>query len=82
MVDCWKIWLTFCHEFRRALFCSSYCSSSTPQSFFFILENKLIGNDDDATLLSVVSSPGVMCRVAAAESLNWTVDDPIFALLH
>ena len=35
--------------------------------FFFILKNKLIGYADDATLMSVVPSPGV--RVAVAESL-------------
>ena len=34
---------------------------------FFILENKLIGYSDDATLMDVVPSPGV--RVALAESL-------------
>ena len=34
---------------------------------FSILENKLIGYDDDSTLMDVVPSPGV--RVAVAESL-------------
>ena len=34
---------------------------------FSILENKLIGYDDDSSLMAVVSSPGV--RVAVAESL-------------
>ena len=34
---------------------------------FSILENKLIGYDDDSTLMAVVPSPGV--RVAVAESL-------------
>ena len=34
---------------------------------FSILENKLIGYADDATLMAVVPSPGV--RVAVAESL-------------
>ena len=60
MVDgCRKIWLTFCQEFRRALFWARYCSSCTSK-LFLILENKLIGYDDDATLLSVVPSPGVI----------------------
>ena len=35
---------------------------------FSILENKLIGNADDSTLMAVLPSPGV--RVAVAESLN------------
>ena len=35
---------------------------------FSILENKLIGYDDDSTLMAVVPSPGV--RVAVAESLT------------
>ena len=34
---------------------------------FFILENKLIGYDNDSTLMAVVPSPGV--SVAVAESL-------------
>ena len=34
---------------------------------FSILENKLIGNADDSTLMAVVPSPGI--RVAVAESL-------------
>ena len=34
---------------------------------FYILENKLIGYDDDSTLMAVVPSPGV--RVTVAESL-------------
>ena len=35
---------------------------------FSILENKLIGNADDSTLIAVVTSPGV--RVIVAESLH------------
>ena len=35
---------------------------------YFILENKLIGYDDDSTLIAVVTSPGVI--VAVAESLS------------
>ena len=35
--------------------------------FFSILENKLIGDADDSTLMAVVPSPGI--RVAVAESL-------------
>ena len=35
---------------------------------FSILENKLIGYDDDSTLMAVVPSPGV--GVAVADSLN------------
>ena len=35
---------------------------------FSILENKLIGYADDATLMAVVQSPGV--RVTVAESMN------------
>ena len=35
---------------------------------FSILENKLIGNADDSTLMAVVPSPGV--RVTVAESLT------------
>ena len=36
---------------------------------FSILENKLIGYDDDSTLMAVVPSPGV--RVAVAEVSEW-----------
>ena len=42
--------------------CYCYCSQ-----IFSILENKLIGNADDSTLMAVVPSPGV--TVTVAESL-------------
>ena len=60
-------WLTLYQECRRAVFWARYCSSCTLQSFFSILENKLIGYADDSTLMAVVPFPGV--RVAVAESL-------------
>ena len=50
------------------MFWAHYCCSYTPLSFFSILENKLIGNADDSTLIAVVPSPGL--RVAVAESLS------------
>ena len=50
------------------MFRDCYCSSCTPRSFFFILENRLIGYADDSTLFSVVLSTCV--RVAVAESPN------------
>ena len=50
---------------RREVFWARYCSSRTVQSFFYILENKLIGYGYDSTLMAVVPSPGV--RVAVAE---------------
>ena len=34
---------------------------------FSILENKLIGYDDDSTLMAVVPSPGVRVAVAVSE---------------
>ena len=40
-----------------------YCSSHTPLRFFSILENKLIGNADDSTLIAVVPSPGARVTV-------------------
>ena len=53
-------WLTSCRECRRAVFWVRYCSycSCTLRTFFSILENKLIGYDEDFTL-AVVTSPGV-----------------------
>ena len=60
-------WLTLFQECRRAVFGACYCPSCTLQSFFFILENKLIGYADDSTLMAALPSPGV--RVAVAESL-------------
>ena len=41
--------------------CYCYCSQ-----FFSILENKLIGNVDDSTLMAVVPSPGVTVTVTVA----------------
>ena len=52
---------------RRAVFWTGFCSSCMLLSFFFILENKLIGYGDDFTLMAAVPSPGV--KVTAAESL-------------
>ena len=49
------------------MFWAHYCSFWTPQSFFSILENNLIGYADDSTLMAVVPSPGL--RVTVAESL-------------
>ena len=39
---------------------------------FYILENKLIGDADDSTLMAVAPSPGV--RVTVAESLIRDID--------
>ena len=49
------------------MFWARYCSSCTCQSFFSIMENKLIGHADDSNLMAVVQSKGV--RVAVADSL-------------
>ena len=49
------------------MFWAHYCFFCTLQSFFSILENKLIGYADDGCLMAVVPSPGV--RVTVAESL-------------
>ena len=64
-------WLMLHQECRRAVFSARYCSSCTQSELFSILENKLIGDADDSTLMTVVPSPGV--TVAVAESL---VGDP------
>ena len=47
----------------QAVFWVRYCSSCTLQSFFSILENKLIGYSDDSTLTAVVPSQGVRVAV-------------------
>ena len=62
--------VTLYEECSRAVFLARYCSSCTLRSFS-LLENKLIGYADDATLMAVVPSPGV--RVAVAESLSLTL---------
>ena len=40
-------WLMSCQECRRAVFLANCCTSCTPQSFFSILQNQLIGYADD-----------------------------------
>ena len=55
-------WLMSCQECRRAVFCALLYTSE----LFPILENKLISNADDSTLIDAVPSPGV--RVTVAES--------------
>ena len=52
---------------QQIVFWARYCSSRALRSFFYILENKLIGYADDSNLMAFVPSPGV--RVAVAESL-------------
>ena len=60
-------WLTLCHEYRRAVFWASYCSSCTPQNFFSTMQNTLLGYADDSTLMVFVPTPCV--RVTVAKSL-------------
>ena len=59
-------WLMLFQDCRRAVFWARYCSFCALQSFFSILENKVIGYADDSTL-AAVPSPGV--RVTVAECL-------------
>ena len=44
------------------MFTARYCSYCAPE-LFFILQNKLIGNANDPTLIAVVPSPGVRVTV-------------------
>ena len=49
------------------MFWGRYCSFCIHFRAFCILENRLIGNADDSTLMAVMPSPGL--RVTVAESL-------------
>ena len=60
-------WLTLCQECRRAVVSQKLFLLNTLE-LFSILENKLIGDADDSTLMAVVPSPGV--RVTIADSLS------------
>ena len=59
-------WLMLFQECRKVVFFSVIVPHTS--GLFSILENKLIGNADDSTLVAVMPSPGV--RVTVAESLN------------
>ena len=48
------------------MFWVRYCSSCMLQSFFHILENKLIGYTDDSTFMAVVLSPDLKVTVAGS----------------
>ena len=60
-------WSTSCQECHRTVFWAHHCSSCTPQNFFSILENQLIGYVDGSTLIAIVPSPDVRVTVAVSE---------------
>ena len=60
-------WLTSCQECHRQCF-GPLLFLLYISELFSILENKLIGDADDSTLIAVVKSAGV--RVTVSESLS------------
>ena len=59
-----------CEECCMAVFLGHLLFLLNTSELFFVLENKLIGNADDSTLIAVVSSPGVTVRVAESRAVT------------